>query len=64
MHELAAERAAKLVVRKAEKKAIEKLLMEIERSVEHENRIEEKRLLDISREEKICAIRERWAGAR
>jgi hypothetical protein len=59
MHEFAAERAAKLVVRKAEKKAIEKLLMEIERSTEHENRIEEKRLLDISREEKICAIRER-----
>jgi hypothetical protein len=61
MHELAAERAAKLVVGEAEKRAKERLLMEIERSAEHRNRIEEKRLLDISREEKICAIRERWA---
>jgi hypothetical protein len=59
MHELAAERATKLVVQEAKKKAKERLLMEIERSAEHQNRIEEKRLLGISREEKICAIRER-----
>lgn len=60
MHELAAERIARLVAREAEKKAKERLLMGIERSVEHQDRIEEKRLLDISREEKIYAIRERW----
>jgi hypothetical protein len=36
MHEVAAERATKLVVREAKKKAKEKLLMEIERSAEQQ----------------------------
>lgn len=61
MHKLAAKRVAKLVVQEAEKKAKERLLIEIERSAKYQNQIEEKRLLNILKEEKICAILERQA---
>ena len=62
--ELEEERIQKIVVQEAEKKGNERLLIEIEKSAEHQNRIEEKRLLDILRKEKTCAIRERWAGGK
>ncbi|OBT60157.1 hypothetical protein VE03_10250 [Pseudogymnoascus sp. 23342-1-I1] len=64
VHELAAERAARLIVREADKEAKEKRLMEIARSTEHQNRMEEKKLLDISRNEKYRDMRESWARTR
>jgi hypothetical protein len=64
VHELAAERAAKLIGREAEKKAKEVLLRKTLESAEHQSRVEKERLADISRYEKQCASRESWAKAR
>lgn len=64
LHKLAAERAATFKVRETEKKAKEELLRKTKESAEHQNRVEKKRLADISRYEKDCAIQESWAKAR
>ena len=64
IHEAAAERAAKLKVREAEKKATEELSRKLKESAEHQNQVEKKRLADISRYEKHSAIQESWAKVR
>jgi hypothetical protein len=51
------------MVREAEKKAKEELLRKIKESAEHQNRVE-KKLANILRYEKHCAIQESWAKAR
>jgi ankyrin repeat protein len=63
IHELAAERAAKLMAREADRKAKE-LLRKTEDSIVDQRLAEKKRLDDILRYEKHSSLRENWAKAR
>ncbi len=52
------------MAQEADKKAKEELLRKMEESTVYQKQVEKKRLDDISRYEKHCAIRESWAKVR